>query len=299
MPRRRDGATDPPLEGPATLGDPRPGPAAGRVARPEPRRDPPGSLRRERAGRLLGCRVGFRGRGPDHTGRGRSGSPRSPGRGRAARPHSGRGAPLDDQTARPRGMSLSAPALSPQTIVRPLLTLFVAVLGLVVFLPLPAHAFENKAWGDVTVGPEETVPEVSTGVGNVTVDGVVEGDVKSGMGDVVVNGEVGDDIKAGRGYVVVNGPVSGEIEAGFGDVYVNDRVEGDVEVGHGDLELRESGLVLGEVFLGSGEFRGNKDAVEGAVLTAVRPDVDHEPDWFGIPNLVGWAFGTAAFAACS
>jgi hypothetical protein len=29
------------------------------------------------------------------------------------------------------------------------------------------------------------------------------------------------------------------------------------------------------------------------------PDMDHEPDWFGIPNLVGWAFGTAAFAACS
>jgi hypothetical protein len=196
-------------------------------------------------------------------------------------------------------MSLSAPALSPKSIVRLLLTLFVVVLGLVVFLPLPAHAFENKPWGDVSVGPEETVPEVSTGVGNVTIDGVVEGDVKSGMGNVVVNGEVRDDIKAGRGYVVVNGPVSGEIEAGFGDVYVNDRVEGDVEVGHGDLELRESGLVLGEVFLGSGEFRGNKDAVEGAVLTAARPDVDHEPDWFGIPNLVGWAFGTAAFAACS
>jgi hypothetical protein len=114
-----------------------------------------------------------------------------------------------------------------------------------------------------------------------------------------VNGEVRDDIKAGRGDVEVNGPVGGEIEAGFGNVYVNDRVEGDVEVGQGDLELRNGGLVLGEISLGSGEFRGNKDAAEGAVLTDVRPDMHHDLDWFGIPDFVGWVFGTAAFAACS
>jgi cytoskeletal protein CcmA (bactofilin family) len=196
-------------------------------------------------------------------------------------------------------MSLSASALSPQTILRPLLTLFAVVLGLLVILPLPAHALEKKAWGEVVVEQGEVESEVSTPVGNVRVDGIVEGDVKAGMGDVVVTGEVEGDIHAGRGDVEVYGPVGGDIEAGFGDVYVYDRVEGNIEVGRGDLELKDRGLVLGEVSLGGGEIRGNKDAVEGAVLTDVRPDMDHDSDGFGIPSLVGWVFGTAAFVACA
>jgi hypothetical protein len=196
-------------------------------------------------------------------------------------------------------MSLSAPALCPQIIVRPLLTLFVAVLGLVVFSPLPAHALENKAFGDIVVEKGETESEVATPVGDVRVDGIVEGDVKSGVGDVVVNGQVGDDIKAGRGAVEVYGPVGGGIEAGFGDVYIDAPVEGDVNVGHGDVELASGADVHGSVYSGSGEIAGNTEAVHGTLATDVRPDVDPEPDWFGIPNLVGWAFGTAAFAACS
>jgi hypothetical protein len=196
-------------------------------------------------------------------------------------------------------MSLSAPALSPQTIVRPLLMLSVAILGLVALLPIPAHAFENKALGDVVVERGETEPEVSTAVGDVTVEGFVEGDVKSGMGDVEVNGEVGDDIKAGRGDVEVNGPVGGGIEAGFGDVYVNDRVGGDVDVGHGDVELGPEAQVLGDVTCGSGEIEGNTEAVQGTLATDVRLDRDHETDGFGIPGLVGWVFAAAAFAACS
>jgi len=193
-------------------------------------------------------------------------------------------------------MSLSASPLHPQTIARPLLTLSVAVLGLIVLLPLPAHA---KAFGDVVVGPEETRPEVSTAIGDVAVDGVVEEDVHSGMGDVVVNGKVGDDINAGFGDVEVYGPVGGEIDAGFGDVYVDAPVRGDVKVSRGDLDLGPRALVLGNVYYGSGEFRGNREAVQGMVATGAMHDMDHEPDGFGIPGLIGWVFVTAAFAACS
>jgi cytoskeletal protein CcmA (bactofilin family) len=197
-------------------------------------------------------------------------------------------------------MSLSAPALSPQTIIRPLLTLFVVVLGLVALLPMPAHAFEKKAWGDVVVEEGETESEVSTPVGDVRVDGIVEGDVKAGMGHVVVNGEVGDDIHAGRGDVEVYGPVGDDIEAGFGEVDIDAPVGGDVNVGHGDVELGSEADVGGSVSSGSGKITGNTEAVHGALAaTDVRPDVDHEPDWFGIPDLVGWIFGTAAFVACS
>lgn len=197
-------------------------------------------------------------------------------------------------------MSLSAPALCPQTIIRPLLTLSVAVLGLVALLPLPAHAFEKKAWGDVVVEQGETESEVSTPVGDIRVDGVVEGDVKAGMGDVVVNGEVEDDIHAGRGDVEVYGPVGGGIEAGFGDVYVDAPVEGDVDVGQGEVHLGSEAQVGGDIAWGSGQIRQHPSAVvEGNMMTGRGHDMDPEPDWFGLPNVVGWVFGTAAFVACS
>jgi hypothetical protein len=190
-------------------------------------------------------------------------------------------------------MSLPARALSS------LLTLSVAVVGLVALLPLPAYAFENRVLGDVVVESGEIEPEVSTVVGDVTVDGFVEGDVHSGFGDIEVRGEVGDDINAGFGDIGVYGPVGGGIEAGFGDVYVDNAVGGDINVGRGTVELGPGATVHGNVYYGRGEVRGNMEAVEGGMIAGRTPDMEHEPDGFGIPGLVGWVFATAAFVACS
>jgi hypothetical protein len=197
-------------------------------------------------------------------------------------------------------MRVSTPALSPHAIIGSLLMFSVAVLGLVTLLPLPpAHAFENKAWGDVVVEPEETEEEVSTTFGDVTVDGLVEEDVHSAKGDVVVNGGVGGDINAGFGDVELYGPVGGGVEAEFGDVYVDAPVRGDVNVGRGDVELGPEALVRGNVYYGRGEVRGNMDAVEGIMIAGRAPYMEHEPAGFGVPGLVGWFFATAAFLACS
>jgi hypothetical protein len=201
-------------------------------------------------------------------------------------------------------MSVPASSLPSRNLLRPFLTLTVVVLGLVVLSAAPAHAFENKPLGNVVVERGQTEPEVSTPVGDVTVNGTVEGDVRSAVGDVVVNGEVGGSIKAGSGYVEVNGPVGGDIDAGFGDVDINAPVDGDVEVGRGDVDLGPGALVRGSVHYGSGEFRGNREAVEGTIRAGgMGPDMDHEMDhdWggFGILDIVGWLFAATLFVACS
>lgn len=197
-------------------------------------------------------------------------------------------------------MSFPASSLPSRNLLRPLLTLSVVVLGLVVLSPVSAQALENRAFGDVVVQPGETKSEVSTPVGDVTVDGRVEGDVRSGVGDVVVNGEVGGSIKAGSGDVEVNGPVGGEIDAGFGDVHIDAPVDGDVEVGRGDVDLGPRGLVRGGVHYGSGEFRGDEEAVEGTIRAGgMGPDMEHDWGGFGILDIVGWLFAAAVFAACS
>ena len=201
-------------------------------------------------------------------------------------------------------MSFPASPLPSRNLLRPLLTLSVVVFGLVVLAPVPAYALENKPLGDVVVERGQTEPEVSTPVGDVTVNGTVEGDVRSGVGDVVVNGKVGGGIKAGSGDVEVNGPVGGDIDAGFGDVEINAPVDGDVEVGRGDVDLGPGGFVRGGVHYGSGEFSGNREAVEGTIRAgAMGPDMDHgmDHDWggFGILDIVGWLFAATLFVACS
>src|SRR5829696_7868641 len=73
-----------------------------------------------------------------------------------------------------------------------LLTFSVVILGLVVLLPLPAHAAEQRLVGDVVVGPQGVEHDVSTGAGDLEVHGLVEDDVHSGLGDVKLgpNGEI-------------------------------------------------------------------------------------------------------------
>jgi cytoskeletal protein CcmA (bactofilin family) len=198
-------------------------------------------------------------------------------------------------------MSLPTSSVLPPSLLRPLLTLVVTVLAFVALTPLPAHAFENRAWGDVVVEPGESEPEVSTAVGDVAVEGLVEGDVKSARGDIEVDGEgVGGDINAGFGDVEVRAPVGGEIDAGFGDVYIDAPVAGDVEVGRGDVELGPGARVAGDLHYGSGALTGNRAAVEGTLVAGdMRPDIDHGWGAFGILDVAGWMFAAAVFAACS
>jgi hypothetical protein len=198
-------------------------------------------------------------------------------------------------------MSLQASTVLPANPLRISLAFAAVVLGLVALTALPAHALEKKVFGDVVVEPGESESEVSTAVGDITVEGFVVGDVRSARGDVEVGGEgVGGDIKAGSGDVEVLAPVGGKIDAGFGDVYIDARVDGDVEVGRGDVELGPEASVGGDLHYGSGEIDGNWAAVEGNVVAGdMRPGIDHGWGGFGILDLVGWAFAAALFAACS
>ncbi len=181
----------------------------------------------------------------------------------------------------------------------PLLTLSVLILGLVVLLPLPAHAAEQRLVGDVVVGPRGVEQDVSTGAGDLEVRGLVEDDVHSGFGDVLVIGEVRGDIDAGFGDVEIEGPVEGDVRAEFGDVYVDALVKGDVNVGWGDVDLGPRAEILGNLEWEGGEITGNRSAVKGDMMArgmALDFDESHGP---GIIGFFGWLFAALAFAACT
>ncbi|HEX6709860.1 MAG TPA: hypothetical protein VF068_05955, partial [Rubrobacter sp.] len=179
--------------------------------------------------------------------------------------------------------------------------LTVVIFGLVVLLPLPAHAAEGRLVGDVVVSSGTVEPEVSTGAGNIAVHGQVKDYVHSGLGDVYVSngGKVGGGIDAGLGDVKIEGPVGGNVNAEFGDVYVNAPVKGSVDVGRGDVTLGPRARVHGDLEFGSGQFTGDVDDVSGAIISRGIASDFHESDGPDILGFVGWIFAALAFAACT
>jgi cytoskeletal protein CcmA (bactofilin family) len=179
--------------------------------------------------------------------------------------------------------------------VLPLLTLSVVLLGLVVLLPLPAHAAEQRLVGDVVVGPRGVEHDVSTGAGDIEVRGPVEDDVHSGFGDVLVTGKVKGDIDAGFGDVKIEGPVEGDVRAEFGDVYVDAPIKGDVNVGWGDVDLGPKAEISGNLECEGCEITGNRGAVKGHMMArgmAIDFDDSHGPSIIGF---FGWLFAGRSF----
>jgi cytoskeletal protein CcmA (bactofilin family) len=180
-----------------------------------------------------------------------------------------------------------------------LLTFSVVILGLVVLLPCPAHAAEERLVGDVVVGPRGVEHDVSTGAGDIEVRGPVEDDVHSGFGDVLVTGKVKGDIDAGFGDVKIEGPVEGDVHSGFGDVYVDAPIKGDVNVGWGDVDLGPKAEISGNLECEGGEITGNRSAVKGDMMAsgmAIDFDESHGPSIIGF---FGWLFAALAFSACA
>lgn len=180
----------------------------------------------------------------------------------------------------------------------PLLAFSALVVGIVILLPLPAQAFERSVTDDVLVRPGERMDEVSAFMGDVRVDGAVDGDVGSAFGDVEINHPIDGVASSGWGDVEVRAQVSG-VEADFGDVYIDAPVAGDVDVEHGDVRLGPNAMVLGKLYCGSGDFSGNRNAVQGAVLTGMASDFDRSSDDFKLFGFVGWLFATLVFVGGS
>jgi cytoskeletal protein CcmA (bactofilin family) len=196
-------------------------------------------------------------------------------------------------------MSLSVPVVRINAL--PLITFLAVILGLIVLLPLPAYAAEQRLVGNVIVGSQEVENDVSTGAGDLDVRGLVKNDVHSGIGNVLVSGKgkVRGGIDAAFGDVKIEGPVAGDVHAEFGNVYVNAPVRGDVDVGRGDVELGPDAEISGNLECESGEITGNReDAVKGHIMAkgmAFDFDESHGPSIIGF---VGWLFAALAFAAC-
>jgi hypothetical protein len=163
------------------------------------------------------------------------------------------------------------------------LLLFLPALLLAYLLATaPAYAAEKKVLGDVVVDEGQTVKEVRTIWGDVTVKGTVEDDVESGFGNIWVEGPVGDDV-----------------EAGFGDVHIDAPVGGDVDVGHGDVYLENDAEVRGNISHQSGRLYPHPNAVFGPQATGIASDFDDDSLVGAFSGVIGWTLMTLGLVAAT
>ena len=192
--------------------------------------------------------------------------------------------------------------MSTRTSVRPFVMLS-GLLTCLVMLPPPSPAYaQQHPIGPVVVSSGETVSEVSTAVGDVTVNGNVDGDVETGHGNILLNGPVDGDASTTLGNVNVRAPVNGDIEVEVGTVRVDSEVGGDIDVGNGDVILGPDAHVGGDVECGSGRILGNREDVQGDIRVGMASGMDHpfgEARGPGILGFLGWVLLTLVFAACT
>ncbi len=163
-----------------------------------------------------------------------------------------------------------------------LTTIPALLLAALIFPTAPARAFEKEVVGDMVVREGESVDEVSTGWGDVTVHGRVEGNVRSGSGNILVAG-----------------PVGGDVEAGFGDVRIDGPVGGDVRAGFGHLSLDQGAEVAGKVYVGHGTIEEHPNAQLQGLRTAGMADLDEDSPMEALFSAVGWIVMALVLAAAA
>ena len=200
-------------------------------------------------------------------------------------------------------MTLALP-ISIRASIRPLIYISGVVACMMVSSPHPAYALQQQAFGSVTVPTGEVREEVSTAVGDVTVNGRVVDDVRTGRGNIFVDGPVGGDVKSAVGNVEVRDTVGGDVKSAAGDVRVYSTVKGDVDVGTGDVSLGPDAHVNGDVEIGNGSFFPASGArVDGNTRAGMASGMDRSDgdfdDGSGILGFLGWILLTLVFVACT
>jgi cytoskeletal protein CcmA (bactofilin family) len=152
-------------------------------------------------------------------------------------------------------------------------------LAAVAVLPAPSWArhrtrFDveagNARQGDVSVPKGETLRENLSATGDITVDGVVDGDCVSLGGRLVVNGEVHGDAAALGGPADVSGTVSGDMAVMGGPLHLSGTVRGDVADMGGDVTLDPKAEIGGDLSLLGGKLH----KADGAVIKGTLSNVD-------------------------
>ncbi|MBI5530571.1 MAG: hypothetical protein HY918_03660 [Candidatus Doudnabacteria bacterium] len=131
-----------------------------------------------------------------------------------------------------------------------------AGFGLVAFLGLvatPAFAAEllapDKASGNVVVGSQQTLKNVYTSGGNITMNGTINGDLTVAGGTITLAGKVENEVLAAGGNLYLSAPTGSHIRAAGGNITVGAPVGGDLVLLGGTVNITDKASVAGDLLV--------------------------------------------------
>lgn len=121
--------------------------------------------------------------------------------------------------------------------------------------------------GDVHIAKGDTFgQDLVAKNGNITVDGVVDGDCVAYGGSLVINGEVIDAVASFGGPVQVSGRVGGDLASFGGPVTVSGMIDGDMASFGGPVKLTATAVVDGDIaVMGAQVDRSDSAQVKGEI----------------------------------
>ena len=122
-------------------------------------------------------------------------------------------------------------------------------------LPLASHAAQFRAGGKMTIPAGDTLrDDLYLCGGEVSIDGVVAGDVLVLGGNIRVNGNVTGSLTSLGGSTSINGSVGRTLRSAGGEIRIGGAVGDDALVGCGRFDLMKGGRVGRDLFAGGGEL---------------------------------------------
>jgi hypothetical protein len=134
----------------------------------------------------------------------------------------------------------------------------------------------NEDTGNVSIGSDETVRNLFTAGGTVTVNGTVERNLHVAGASVMVNGPVGASVYAAGGTVLLRSEVGGSVHVAGGEIVIDGPVADDLIVGGGNVTISEMASVGGDLIIGAGNVVINGPVLGDVVIAAGQATVNSQ-----------------------
>jgi cytoskeletal protein CcmA (bactofilin family) len=125
------------------------------------------------------------------------------------------------------------------------------VLLLLINLTIPVFAGENRTGGQVTVGPNEVLPDDLYATGDIiTIDGTIKGDLIAFASEIRINGTVEGQVLGAARTIWVNGTVNDDVRVAAYQLQIGDKghVAHDVNVAAFSFEALNGSNIGGDVY---------------------------------------------------
>ena len=135
-----------------------------------------------------------------------------------------------------------------------LYSIFGIILGFLIISKTSAATFlsQEDSNASINIFQNQIINDTLFAAGNeVTIDGIVKGDVVSGATKITVNGTIEGNLIAGASDIIINGTVERNVYSGSQNLTINGSVNKEVFAGASNVTITDSAMIKDGLYLGA------------------------------------------------